>query len=348
MIKQGRIRLKDIAEATGYTINTVSHALNDKDDISEQTKQVIREAAQKMGYISDLMAGALRSGLSRTIAIILADISNPFFSIKVKEINRELRAHNYSAIIIDTDEDVGMERSAVQSAISRNADGIIICPTQKDTGVYDLLRQVRIPYVLLSRHENDETMSSVVWDDCRGGFLATDYLLKRGKRRILFLNGPDYISSSSERLEGYRQALRASGVPYIPQLVVKTGVISHGGVNALEQVFQQNISFDAIFVFSDFIAMEAMSMLGQRGIRVPEEIPVVGFDDLQSHLYLPVPLVSVGADTALEAKTVVEILMGQINGTCRSVRREIIPTYITEHHLEPERAAASAELSKQV
>ena len=216
--RSGSVTLKDIAAATGFSANTVSRALADKSDISEETKEVIRKKAEEMGYIANALASFLRSGVSRNISIIVGDISNPHFSVMVKEMQMLLQKKGYNSIIFNTEENPEMERQAITVSISQNVDGIIICPAPGGEANIGLLRHYGKPFVLIGRRIREET-SYVICDDETSGYLATRFLIDMGHREILFLNGPKEISSAAERLSGYCRALQESGIPYNSRLV---------------------------------------------------------------------------------------------------------------------------------
>ena len=234
--KTGTVTLKDIAAATGFSANTVSRALSDKPDISEETKEIIRKKAEEMGYIANALASFLRSGVSRNISIIVGDISNPHFSVMVKEMQMLLQKKGYNSIIFNTEEKPEMERQAVTVSISQNVDGIIICPTPGGEANIGLLRHYGKPFVLIGRRikENpgDKKASYVICDDENSGYIATRCLLNKGHRRVLFLNGPKEISSAAERLAGYRRALKEAGVPYDGRLVHTVPVTAGRGADA--------------------------------------------------------------------------------------------------------------------
>ncbi len=320
-----KVTLKDISIATGFTINTVSHALKDKNDISPETKRSIQETAKRMGYIGNALASSLRSGNTKTIAIILGDISNPLFAIRVKEIESELRKYKYSAFIINTDEDKATEEEAVITAISRKVDGIIICPSQKSKRPIKLLQEHSIPFVLMGRHFKNKNMDFVVWDDQRGGYLATKHLLDAGRKKILFLNGPSYISSALERLQGYHQAVKEAGLPVEAENIKEIGITSGSCYKILDGLISQGIFFDAIFAFSDLVAWEAICRLQEAGLRVPEDVAVIGYDDIQSNIYYPFPLASISSSKKDEAARIVGILCDRIkNGYTQKAYNEVI------------------------
>ncbi|MCK9287715.1 MAG: LacI family DNA-binding transcriptional regulator [Sphaerochaetaceae bacterium] len=303
-----RVTMKDIAEATGFTVNTVSHALKDLKDISEETKKVIRQKAREMGYLTNLVAVSMRSGKTNTLAIIIPDIGNPFFATKVKEMDALLRDNGYSSIIINTDENSEKEYESVRMAISRKVDGIIICPTQTRTDIFDLMIENSIPYVVIGRKFSGHLYYSVVWDDVRAGYLATEHLVRQGKKRILYLNGPPHISSSNDRLAGYKLCLEKHGIGFDEKLVTEADIVETLGCNCIYSILEKQVVFDAIFAFSDFIAFAAVATLHMIGV----DVPVVGVDDILSDLNLPVKLSSVGVRKDNEAHAIIKMLFEQM------------------------------------
>ena len=327
MEEQGRhtrVTIKDIAKRTGYSVNAVSRALNGKSDISEATRQLIEKTAEEMGYIKNTLAGSLRSGVTSTIAVLVSDISNPLFGIMVREMEVLLDEMGYSMFIMNTNEDPVKEKKAVLTAISHKVDGFIICPTQRGEDIFRLLEQEGIPYVLLGRRFPGKDMNYVVWDDYQGGYIAAQYLLSLGHERILHLGGSGNISSARERMEGYQAALRDAGVPARKELIYE---VSPFGEN-LEPILTEGISrggYTAIFAFSDMIAWEAVSQLTSMGIRVPEDVSVVGFDGIQSKLKLPCRLTTVITPKTKMAENVVEAIMNLIQKKSAKKTQVVIP-----------------------
>ncbi len=299
----GKTTLRDVARATGFSINTVSHALKDKSDISAATKERIQLAARDLGYIADSVAGSLRSGVSRTIAVILGDMSNPHFGLWVREIETSAFRRGYSTLIINTDEDEQVEQEAIKAAVGKRVDGIILCPTQKSDRNLILLKSVGIPFVLIGRRYPDPDLNYVVPDDVEGGRLAAGYLLDKGCRHILMLNGPAHISSARERYEGYCKAHAEHGLTADPRRLLSVGVQSGQCRRAIERVQAEGLEFDAVVAFSDLLALETLAALKSR------PVPVVGFDDILSGMLLPVSLISAAPETNAVASHAVGRLM---------------------------------------
>lgn len=322
------VTLKDISERTGYSVNTVSHALNGKPDISDKTRELIIKTSEEMGYLRNSLAGGLRSGITGTIAVIVSDIANPLFSIMVKEMEILLGKLNYNMFIMNTNENPKIEEKAILSALSHNVDGLIICPTQQNRKILKRLSNAHIPYVLLGRKYEDESgMNYVVWDDYQGGYSATEYLLSLRHKRILCLSGPSYISSAKERLDGYCQAMSDAGVLVDDRLIHEIAPTGEDLKEVLENALEEK-GFSAIFAFSDMIAWEAVYQLNTLDKKVPEDISVIGFDGIQSKLAFPCRLTTIVTPKTKMATRVVETLMQLIRKESTDVTRSVIPVQL--------------------
>ena len=306
------VRLKDIAIKTGFTINTVSRALKGKNDISPKTQKLIQDVANKIGYINNSIAGALRSGFTKIIAVILGDISNPHFAIMAKEIECAASKFQYTTIIINTNENESIEKQAIYSALSKKVDGIILCPCQKTIENIALLKQTATPFVLIGRRIQDPFVDYAIVNDTKGGYLATQHLINRGHKDILLLNGPKYISSAKERGAGYRKALRDNTIPLSNNLIHEIVVTGEDLEHYINKIIDEGIRFTAIFAFSDLIAWETIYALNKRGLKVPDDVAIVGFDDIQSRLFFPTPLTTIGTINGRMSDTAVKILMAKI------------------------------------
>lgn len=334
-IKQ-TVTLKDLAKRTGYSVNTVSRALRGKDDISEETIEKIKKEAQEMGYINNTIASSLRLGYTNTIAVILGDISNPHFAIMTKEIENHARGLGYSSFLLNTNENSEIERDAIKTAINKNVDGIIICPAQEDDSNLKFLLDSRIPFIQIGRYHDTVDANYVVCDDVLGGYQATKYLIDNGHRKILMLNGPQYISSSRERRMGYEKALNEAGIIPEDRMVREINVSKSDCSEIMEQVLGEGLEFTAVFAFSDIIAWEAWTCLQGKGIRVPEDISLVGFDHIQSRMALPFDLTTISSYKAKMSITAVDCLSCKINreygaeGHCEEICHHVIATNLVK------------------
>lgn len=306
-----KITLADIAAKTGYSINTVSHALHDKPDISQKTKKYIIKVADEIGYIANNSAGALRSGKTKNIAIILGDISNPHFSILIKEIETQLRLKGYNAFIINTEENQEYEKKAIISAISKGIDGIILCPVQKSKKNIEFLDKQNVPYVLIGRYF-DNNSNYVICDDVNSGKIAAMHLFKENRKRILFLNGAMHISSAKERLLGIETAYKEANIPLNLLSVMEVDITNTK--NTVDKLLASHNKYDAIICFNDLIALQVCHFLNKNNKSVPEEISVIGFDDIASKFYFTPMLSSVTSSKRNMSQLAVGILMDILSG----------------------------------
>ncbi|MBS3765502.1 LacI family DNA-binding transcriptional regulator, partial [Candidatus Bipolaricaulota bacterium] len=231
-----RVTMEDIAERAGVSINTVSRALNDKPDINDQTKEEILQLADELNYQPNRFAQGLRSSKTSTLGVIVADIMNPFFSALLKGVEKAAREEGYSIIVQDTDEKYENEQSAIQTTLSEQVDGLLITPVQTNQGTIIDIKQSELPFVLLGRHFEDLDTHYVVTDDVQGARTATEHLIERGHERIAIVNGPDHISSSRERLRGYRKAMNEYDLSTPERLILEGNVTMADGYETGKQL----------------------------------------------------------------------------------------------------------------
>jgi len=304
-----RVLLKDIAEKTGFSINAVSRALRNKDDISVKTKSIILKAAKSMGYIADMTASSMRSKKTNTIAVIICDIANPFFCYILRDLELAAKESGLAVIIFNTGENSEREKEAVLSAYSRKVDGIIICPVQENTDNIKLLQKLSIPFVLMGRYFDNLNVDAVHWDDVKAGELAADYLFDRGHTNILFVGAPLNISNARDRLQGYRNAFERRKLPIREDMICIAGVMAGKVKDAIFNIMENGPAFTAAIAYSDLLAYEILYSLQKNHLK---NIEVVGFDNLQGKLMLPLNFPSVNS-LYDGARTSVELLINRIN-----------------------------------
>ena len=206
-----KVTLKDIAAETGLSVNSVSLALRGV-RVSRQTQLHVQQVADRLGYVGNAQATSIRTGSTRSIAVIVGDVSNPHTAQVLKECAHTLGAKGYSVIIYNTEEDETLEMQAIRSALRQNADGILISPVRRDSKNIDLLAVSGVPAVVFGSRCKNEHIASVCMDDEQGAFLATEHLIRQGYRRILLVNGPLSIQGAQERLRGYLRAAEQYGL----------------------------------------------------------------------------------------------------------------------------------------
>jgi LacI family transcriptional regulator len=287
------VTLRDIAKKAGVTTTTISRALNNKPDVSPKTKDKILRIAKNLGYTPNLLAKSLRSRKSKTIGVVLADISNPFFAAIAKGIEDAAHKRSYSIILCNTNEEYEKEEEALRVLVEKRVDGLLITPAQKKYKDILRIKERGIPLVLVARHFDTIRTNSVVSDDVLGGFLATEYLIKRGHKRILHISGPLHISSALERLKGYKRALEEYKIPFEEKLVRGYTAKMGKAYSLTRRILKEKLDFTAIFAFSDFLALGVMKAIREEKLKIPDDVAVVGYDDIEFASVLEIPLTTV-------------------------------------------------------
>lgn len=326
-----KITLKDIAARTGYSVNTVSHALAGKTDIAAATREEIAHVAAEMGYIRNTAASGLRSGRSRTVALILPDVANPNFIIMFRGIEAFFRQKSYTVFVLNTDEDPKIEGEAIRAALAQSVDGIILCPVADSADNLRYLKNTGVPFCLIGRRTTQEDTDYAVCDDEAGGFLAAAHLCEAGHRHLAFFNGDSRISAASERMIGVRRALAQWGVSlpddHVLTLSVRTGDSNRARMRSF---FEAHPNVTGLIAFSDLLAFEAISVLEEMGKTVPHDISVVGFDNICSDFSFSPALSSVSVSKKTMAMGAAELLWARIEGDAVTDPHLLLPTKLVE------------------
>ncbi len=315
------VTIRDVAAAAGFSVNTVSRALNDKPDVSPETKARVLEAARRLGYRPNKLARGLRSNKTQTIGVIVADIANPFFGAVVKGVEEAAREHDLSIILGNTNEDYEKEEKVIQTMLSERVDGLLVTPVQTKNATIIKLEESGMPFVLLGRHFKDLETDYVASDDVQGGFLATERLIKLGHRKIAFINGPLHVSSAKERFQGYKAALERYGLVLKPTLVKNDAITMEDGYRVARLLLSHTSRPTAVFAYSDFVALGVIEAAHECGLAIPDDLSVVGYDDTNFARGLAVPLTTVHIPIDELGKLSIEILREKINGS--NVTRQV-------------------------
>lgn len=326
-----KITLKDIAVRTGYSINTVSHALAGKTDIAAATREEIARVAAEMGYIRNTAASGLRSGRSRTIALILPDVTNPNFIIMFRGIEAFFRQKSYTVFVLNTDEDPNIERDAIRAALAQSVDGIILCPAVGGTENLHYLKSTGVPFCLIGRRITETDTDYAICDDEAGGYLAAAHLCEAGHRCLAFFNGDPRISTAAERMAGIRRALGERGISLpderVLTLSVKTGNSNRTRIRAF---FESHPDVTGLIAFSDLLAFEAICILEEMGKTVPKDLSVVGFDNICSDFSFSPALSSVSVSKKTMATGAAELLWARIEGEAVTEPHLLLPTKLIQ------------------
>lgn len=273
------VTIKDIANHLTLSVSTVSRALTDDKNIRRETKEKVLAAAKALGYRPNPVATNLKYGRTNTVGVIVPEMVTPFASQVIEGIQKVLYAKGLKVIIAQSDENPQREKENLQLMERFMVDGIIICLCHhaENSELYARLQEQGIPMVFYDRIPEDKDASKVIVDDYAKSFFMVEHLIRSGRRRIAYLQAPSYIYNSVERFRGYKDALAKFRIPYDDSLVIKTGMTIDDGRRAAGQLIRASSSFDALFAFTDTLAIGAMNYLREQGISIPEEVAVASF-----------------------------------------------------------------------
>lgn len=296
------VRMKDIARDLGVSVVTVSKVLRNHTDIGEETRQRVLQRMKELNYRPNLAARALITGRSYTVGLIVPDLLHPFFAEVAKYLSGVLRQKNYSLIIASSEDDAELESQEIDRLLGRRVDALLIATTQGGIETFQYIEEQQTPYILLDRRLANLNANFVGVDDREVGRLAASHLIEQGCRRIAHIRGPE-VSTAIERLDGYRQALQSAGLPTSEDYVVpvlQTGDVegNFGGYGPTLKLLSCDPRPDAIFCYNDPSAMDAMRAILNAGLRIPDDIAVVGCGNLLYSDFLRIPLSTIDQDSA--------------------------------------------------
>ncbi len=318
----GRVTLEDVAKATGYTINTVSRALKNKEDISKETCRHIQKVAREMGYVRNYIASSLRSGRTKTIALISGTLTNQFYVILADRLQREAFRLGYTLMILCSQDDPEMEVNTVEMALSRQVDGVLIIPWSDTSPALTLLRESGIPFVLLNRPANDDRDDCILCDEEQGGYLAGRHLIEKGHRKLAMISAQNVIYATEMRLKGFRRACAEAG---IPDTDTDFAIVKSEEDIAAQLLKWKEQGVTGLFSFCDSEAWLEISIMEQYGLRIPEDMSIVGFDNIQGYIHSPEPICSIDSDFQKEAVVAIDMLRKRIHDSSLPPQRVILP-----------------------
>ena len=271
--------IHDIAKKLNITASTVSRALNDHPRISEATKKAVQRAAVKLNYQPNNIAAALRNGKSNIIGIIVPTVDRNFFASIVRGIEEIANASRYNVMICQTYDNYEKEVATVEALLNARVDGIIASHAKETTDFEHFLKvkEKGIPVILFDRFNDDLEVSQVVSDDFLGAYKATEHLIQQGCKRIAHFTNILKISIYKERLRGYIEAMQAYGISFDESLVVESNLQLEDGRASMQKLLTLPKMPDGVFSASAYGVMGALQVLKERGIKVPQEIALIGF-----------------------------------------------------------------------
>ncbi|MBW8034910.1 MAG: LacI family transcriptional regulator [Planctomycetes bacterium] len=316
MNKVRRVTLHTIAKQVGVSATTISRVLSGQAAryrISKSTEETVLQAAAELGYLPDQLARGLRIKRTHTIGLIIPDISNPFFSTLARNIEIEARKAGYSIILSDIQEETQLEVESTRLLQSRKVEGLIICPAGEQSEHLKAILRIELPMVIVDRHFPELECPYVVSDNYKGSFEAVSYFIENNHRIIAFIQGRLHTSVNNDRVRGYRDALKKHNIPFDEAFIVGDSFGERNGYVGAKMLLNRASRPTAIIAASNLISLGAMRAIYEEGLKIPDEISMISFDDQPYSDYLATPMTTVAQQTTEMGQIAFKLLMSQIN-----------------------------------
>ena len=285
--------MSDVAERAGLSISTVSHVINNSRSVSDESRQRVLQAMEELDFKPNALARSLRLRKTNTLGMIVPDSANPFFAEVSRAIEDASFAQNYSVILCNSEGDLDKQGAYTNVLIENRVAGILFVAAGPSTELVNDLGRRRVPLVVVDREVPGVGVDTVMTNHAQGGCLATQHLIDLGHKRIACIAGNSEVSPSAERLTGYRQTLNKNGHPYDKKLVVKGDFQYESGYGATTYLLALERPPTAIFACNDLMAVGCISAASEFGYRVPDDLSVVGFDDVRLASFTNPPLTTI-------------------------------------------------------
>jgi len=321
--------IKDVANIANVSITTVSRVFNGSEGVSAKTRRRVLKVIKELGYSPSAMASGLKTRLSKSIGIAVPDTMGDFYGEVINGIESVATENEYNLVISLNHHIVREELSAVNFFKAKKVDGAILVTTSGDDDYIRSLIDEGYNIVLLDRDPHSLKADTVKIDNFRGGYIATEYLLNLGHSAILFIQGVPYIDSSKERFNGYKRALKDNKIKFNPDFILSGDFTVNSGYLSIKRYLEEHgLNFTAIFAANDQMAIGAIKVLNDKGISVPDEVSIVGFDDSYISPYVIPPLTTIKQRREEMGKIATELLLDRINSRHKeekTPRQIIIP-----------------------
>ncbi|MGW2820350.1 LacI family DNA-binding transcriptional regulator [Streptomyces sp. NPDC001443] len=326
------IGIKDVALRAGVSIATVSNVLNRPEKVAEGTRQRVEDAIDVLGYVPNLAARQLSGSRGSMVGLVVFDVRNPFLTDVARGAEDLLHAEGRTVMLCNTDVLADKEQRYLQLLAQQNAAGVLITPADLNSHWLEGLRARGLRVVLLDNAETYPDVCSVAVDDVAGADSAITHLLARGHERIAFITGPMHMRQSKDRLAGSRQALERAGRPGEVLQIVEAGAFTvDQGRRAGEQLLTASERVTAVFCANDLLALGVMQTAFRAKLRVPDDLAIVGYDDIHSAATAGVPLTSVHVGGYDLGKAAAELLLDE-DRPGHTHRRLVFPPRLVERN----------------
>lgn len=316
------ISIKDIARELNVSATTVSRAINNNKGISAETRDRVLALCQQRGYSPNSAARSLILKRTGMIGLIIPDITNQYYANISKGVGAYLEGCGYGLILCNSDRKKANERMYVQFLSEKRVDGVILIPTQPAREDYQVFIDNRLPFVLIDNFVKDLDVSFITNDNYAGARKLVAHMINQGYRRIGMILGDEKSSASNNRLNGYLDVLTEKDISIDQEILIHSNATFEAGFQLAPKLLEKKV--DAIFAINDVVALGVLRYCFQHGIKVPEELGVAGYDDIEQVSLLPIPLTTIHQRKYTVGKKAAEVLIGEINDPATSKQKVIL------------------------
>ena len=332
------VTIRDVAKQAGVAPVTVSRVINNSGVVSPKTRQSVQTAIDELGYIPNMLGPSLRSQQTMTLAFVVTDITNPFWTTVTRGVVDVAQTSGYSTILCNTDESEDKQEQYLQMLLRRRIDGILLVPASTSPDPIKLIQKQGIPVIVLDRQVSDVDVDTVRADSEEGAYLLTLHLLSQGHKQIVMLAGPRSVSTALDRVNGFRRAFNDSGLELNESQVIWGSFTQESGYQLAVKALDMSPKPSAFFAGNNFIAVGAQRALREMNYRIPEDMVLVAVDEIPPEFTID-PLLTVAKQPAREmgkeaARLLIERIKGEGDPSCKQI---VLPTELVIRNLNGER-----------
>lgn len=327
--KKHGVTIMDVANASGVSYATVSRVLSGYEFVKESTRTRVMEAIEHLGYVANLQARSLAGGRSQVIGLLVPNLDNSYVAAIMQGIDQELARAHYELILYTTHRHPSKESLFVSAMVSGLTEGLLLITPLVQTTYLDLLREQNFPYVLIDQADVTENSSVIEATNWQGAYEATSYLIQLGHTRIAFIKGSLAVRSAVDRLQGYKAALTNYNIPIRQELIVEGDYQQQSGYETTKKLLQSEDSLPtAIFASNDLSAFGAMDAVRECGLRIPDDISIIGFDDIPQASFVYPKLTTIRQPLEQMGQIAARMLLEQIEDQSLPPKRVTLATQL--------------------
>jgi len=321
-----KVTIHDVAAEAGVSFGTVSRVINNDVHVKKETRERVLEAIDRLDYVANRQARSLAGGKTNSIGLLVPDLGTAYIGEIIRGIDMELSLADLDLIVYTTHRAAHKEASYVTNLASGMVDGLLLVLPRQPLDFIDTLSGLDFPFVLIDHQGTGEDCPAVGATNWSGGFNATEYLIKLGHKRIGFITGSMDLGCSKDRLEGYRSALRMYHVEEIPELIYEGNFFQQDGYAGASALLDLPEQPTAIFASNDVMAMGVLDAVRNRGLRVPEDISVIGFDDIPQASLIKPGMTTINQPLEKMGRVATQILLDMLENQGKEPKRIELPT----------------------